>query len=431
MTMPTQDPNSLPEEFRRPPVSFSLKRVLIAALLMGTAAIVVWRVFPDRRNQENSAIGDSSQNGSVQNLMDGSSPGSKGPEEYLAHNDTQVSREKYQLPTEQTASNGRFHGLEVFAVSTLPKLVWNPARKRAFVGGSVVNMRDRPGGKLVGQLLNGEEVSILEWSKDAPFVKIATQFGLVAYVSADLLTYEQFRGVFSQSVLPTPFDSFALDSIGESPSPEFSREYESFQNLLRGLPTKPSFDHSKSNLKYMVVSSSSVIFPAEPAAVLGLVRSVTAKAPIFFERSKNISPGPLDPELEIKVNAPVRRVFENGSAKSTKFEKILVARGCPRKRLSAVTEDGTGSSVELLIFDINKKIEAKLSSKPHRGNPAFTWAYADLNGDSWQDVAIYFGGESSMAPYRYLFVAHNVAGVWQLHRIEDYSYAAEFCASHA
>jgi hypothetical protein len=415
-----ENSNSLPEEFRQPPVSLSLYRVLLLALLMGAAVIVVRRVFPEPVNSENLQVVGAAHD--VQGK--GSDDATSSAEDVGAN----TSPGQSQNIAKEASDNEGESSLAIFNQGPLTKLGWHSQRKRAFVRGHVINMRDRPGGKLVGQLLNGEELSIFDWPKDASFVKVGTNFGSTAYVSADLLSSDQFRGVFSNPPANLlAFDSFVLESAATNPSPEFYREYENFKNLLKGLPAKKSFDYNKSNLKYILVSSTSVIFPAEPAAVLRLIRGVSAKPAVFFERSKLVNPGPLDPELEIRANIPVRRVLENGVAKSTRFEKFLISSGCPKKRIAAVTDDGTATELELLIFDINKKVDVKFSSKPHRGNPSFTWAYADLNGDSWQDVAFYFGGETGRAPFRFLFVAHNIDGVWQMHHIDDYSGAEALC----
>jgi hypothetical protein len=422
-----ENSNSLPEEFRQPPVSLSFYRVLLLALLMGAAVIIVRRVFPEPVRSEKLHVVETAHNGQGNDSLDETKKGvdAASSAEDVGANPSPGQRQS--IPKEAFDDKGE-SSLEIFNQGPLKKADWHPKRNRAFVSGHVINMRDRPGGKLVGQLLNGEELFIIDWPKEATFLKVGTSFGSKAYVSADLVSSEQFRGVFSNPpVNLLPFNSFVLESAATNPSAEFFREYENFKNLLKGLPAKKSFDHSKSNLKYILVSSTSVIFPAEPSAVLRLIRSVTAKPAVFFERSKSKDRGPLDPELEILANTPVRRVLENGSAKSTRFEKFLISGGCPKKRMAALIDDGTATGSELLIFDINKKVDAKFSAKPHRGNPGFTWAYADLNGDSWQDVAFYFDGENGRAPFRFLFVAHNIDGVWQMHHIEDYSGAEERC----
>jgi hypothetical protein len=422
-----ENSNSLPEEFRQPPISLSFYRVLLLALLMGTAVIVVRRVFPEPVKSEKLHVVEATYDGQDNDSLDETKKGVDAASDPVDVGANPSPGQSQNIAKEASDNEGE-SSLAIFNEGSLPKLGWHPQRKRAFVGGQVINMRDRPGGKLVGQLLNGEELSIIDWPKDASFLKVGTNFGSTAYVSADLVSSEQFRGVFSNPPLNLlPFDTFVLESAAANPSLEFYREYENFKNLLRDLPAKKSFDYSKSNLKYILVSSSSVIFPVEPAAVLRLIRGVSAKPAVFFERSKAINHGPLDPELEIRANIPVRRVLEDGNSKSTRFEKFLISSGCPKKRIAAVTDDGTAAALELLIFDINKKVDAKFSSKPHRGNPSFTWAYADLNGDSWQDVAFYFGGETSRAPFTFLFVAHNIDGVWQMHHVDDYSGAETRC----
>jgi hypothetical protein len=422
-----ENSNSLPEEFRQPPVSLSIYRVLLLAMLMGAAVIIVRRVFPESVNSEKIPVAEAASDDQGNDSLNETKKGVDATSRAEDVGTNPLPGQRQNIAKEAFDDEGG-SSLEIFNQGQLKKADWHPKRNRAFVSVHVINMRDRPGGKLVGQLLNGEELSVIDWPKGASFLKVGTSFGSSAYVSADLVSSEQFRGVFSNpSVNLLPFDSFVLESAATNPSPEFYREYENFRNLLKGLPAKKSFDYSKSNLKYILVSSTSVIFPAEPAAALRLIRSVTAKPAVFFERSKSKDRGPLDPELEIRANIPVRRVLENGSAKSTRFEKFLLSGGCPKKRMAALTDDGTATESELLIFDINKKVDAKFSAKPHRGNPGFTWAYADLNGDSWQDAAFYFGGETGRAPFRFLFVAHNIDGVWQMHHIDDYSGAEERC----
>ena len=429
MTGGYQGSNSLPEEFRTPPARFSFFRVLLMVLVMGVSAIIVSRVFPNVRLGEKHPTTDDIRSEAI------NSGDVKNPVFKDIKKPSPVTEEVIATTGDVLGHAANFTSfsneinLEIFNQASLPRLTYHPNRKRAFVAGSVVNLRDRPNGRLVGQLINGEEVSILEWPKDSTSVKIATNRGMVAYVSADLLSYEQYRGVFSSPVEPLGFDAFALKSTVGSSTDEFNREYENFKNLLRGLPTKVSFDYAESNLKYVLVASSSVIFPADPSVLLSLVRAVSTKPSVFFERPKHSQPGPLDPELEIRANPPVRRVLENGSSKSTRFDRFLISKGCPTKRVAAVTADGTASAVELLVFDIKKKVRATLSTKPHRGNPSYTWAYADLNGDSWQDAAFYFGGETGMSPYRFMFVAHNVEGVWQMHWVEDRTGADVVCYS--
>lgn len=424
--------SSLPEEFRVPLVRFSFFRVFCLSLFMSVVALIVWRLLYnpggdylqvsqdlsnlERTSGERGPPRDESTKAipQIEPVPDASSSAGVGG----------------QASARDSALNYSPMKLDIFSSKEFLKLEKETERKRAFVGGAIVNIRESPGGKIVGQLLNGEEVAILDWPRGASFVKILTQFGLTAYVGAELLTFERFRGVFSSDDKgPSPFDSVIVESYGGRSDPEFSREYENFRSLLDGLPIKQAFDYKKSNLKYVLVSSSSVVYPSDPTTILSLIRSVSSKPSVFFERLKRPNSGPLDPELEVKAVVPVRRLFESGAAKSTRFEKFLISEGCPKKRIAAVTEDGTSSQLELLVFDIKKKTEARLSVKPHRGNPSFTWAYADLNGDTWQDVAFYFGGESAFAPFRYLFVAHNIDGAWRLHRVADYSGVFDSCAA--
>jgi len=407
---------------------FSVFRVFMMAFVMGVSSLVIWMALPEQKhhNEEIKSVPITSSNSSSEIEK----PATKRDLRVSTITSEDETPGQSKIANKQPLAKSIESELKLFHNSTFPKILWHKYRRHAFVGSAVANLRAKPGGKLIGQLVNGEKLVMLDFDKASRFVKVATSFGAEGYVSIDLLSYERVKTAFDTPYERSiSFDSFGLNTFNVQPSEEFLAEYQQFQALLKGLATKKSFDFKVSNIKYMIVSSTALIFPGQLGSALHLIRTVSQKPSVFFERPKIENLGPLDQELEIRASIPVRRVLDNESSKSTRFEKLIVSRGCPRRRIAAVTEDGTTSQLELLVFDIKKRVKVSLHSKPHRGNPNFTWAHADLNGDSWPDMAFYFGGETAQSPYTYLFIAHNIDGRWQMHWIEDRFGLADICGA--
>jgi hypothetical protein len=310
----------------------------------------------------------------------------------------------------------------------LKKFVYNEQSKRAFVSADVINFRLKPGGGLLGQLSKGDALEILTEPDQSGFMKVRTSYGQVGYVSKDLVSMDRAFGVFDSDRLVGTQSTDLVISIGPGQDAgERSRHYSFFLELLDRLPTKASFDFSKSNLRYMILASSEILYPADPSNLLNLIRQSSFKPAIFLERAKMANQAS-EGGMIIKTKLPVRRVPANQGGQSTSIERIDISTKCYPFRMNFGAEQSGSSKLELVVIDIKKSMNVTFTTRPHKGDPNFTWAFADLNGDTWQDVAIYFGGQTSVSPYKFLFIAQNVGGIWQIHRVEDRSGYNQNCA---
>lgn len=412
--------HSLPEEFKKKPIRLSFFRIFGMACVMGLAVLVVKPNVHEVNHSSAPASGDVADiSGSQADQARRGSPNldleSADNHPANSNEDSQVMR--YPASFEFLNASGR-----------LKKYVYHETAKRAFVAADVINLRLKPGGGLLGQLSKGDVLEILAEPDQAGFLKVVTSYGQMGYVSKDLVSSDRAFGVFD-SEGPSGFlanDVVVSVSPGHK-SDELSRHYNFFLELLDKLPTKASFDFSNSSLRYMILSSSEVIYPTEPSTVLDMMRQSSFKPAIFLERAKTTNQSTLG-SMIVKTKLPVRRVPANQGGQSTSLQQLDVATKCYPFSVSVKGDQSISSKIELMIIDIKKSTTATLTTRPHKGDPNFIWAFADLNGDTWQDVAIYFGGQTSASPYKFLFIGHNIGGNWQIHRIEDRSGYNQNCA---
>jgi hypothetical protein len=314
------------------------------------------------------------------------------------------------------------------ASGRLRKYVYHEKAKRAFVAADVINLRLKPGGGLLGQLSKGDVLEILAEPDQTGFLKVMTSYGQIGYVSKDLVSADRAFGVFdSDSSLVSRVNDFVVSVSPGQNSDELSRHYNFFLELLDKLPTKASFDFSNSSLRYMILASSEVIHPSDPSNILQMIRQSSFKPAIFLERAKSADQSTAGSTV-INTRLPVRRVPANLGGQSTLIQQLDISTKCYPFRMTVKADQSIMPKLELIIVDIKKSTTATLTTRPHKADPSFTWAFADLNGDTWQDVAIYFGGQTSTSPYKFLFVGHNIGGNWQVHRIEDRSGYNQNCA---
>lgn len=395
--------NSLPEEFKKKTLRLSFVRILAMASFMGLA---VFLIGPNLHNQDSSAppkaVTEDTKN----------SPAAA----------TDQTQDTSSAVDSGSRSNSRPPSFEFLNGSgNLRKFVYHEQSKRAFVSGDVINFRLKPGGPLLGQLSKGDAVEIMSEPDQTGFLKVRTSYGQVGYVSKDLISYDAAFGVFDAE-FPLESQAGAVQvsvNQGEN-SDELSRHYQFFLELLDKLPTKPSFDFSRSNLRYIVLGASEVLYPADPSTFLHLIHQSSFKPAVFLERTKTTNQSTVG-GMVVKTKLPVRRVPANEGGQSASLQQVDISTKCYPYRMTVKVDQANSSRLELLIVDIKKSTTATLTTRPHKGDPSFTWAFADLNGDTWQDLAMYFGGQTSVSPYRFLFVAHNIDGNWQINRIEDRS----------
>jgi uncharacterized protein YgiM (DUF1202 family) len=412
--------HALPEEFKKKPIRLSFFRIFGMTFVMGLAVLFV-KPHVHEVNHSSAPSG-----GDVADISDAKADqtrvGSSNPDLESAdhqprnrHEDSQ----RIQYPASFEFLN---------ATGPLRKYVYNEKAKRVFVAADVINFRIKPGGGLLGQLSKGDVLEILGEPDQTGFLKVMTSYGQIGYVSKDLVSSERAFSVFD-------FDGhfgFQANDVVVSVSPsqnsdELSRHYNLFLGLLDKLPTKASFDFSNSSLRYMFLSSSEVIYPSDPSILLHIIRQSSFKPAIFLERAKTTNQSTVG-SMIVKTKLPVRRVPANQGGQSTSLQQLDVVTKCYPFSVSVKDDQSISSKIELMIIDIKKSTTATLTTRPHKGDPNFIWAFADLNGDTWQDVAIYFGGQTSASPYKFLFIGHNIGGNWQVHRIEDRSGYNQNCA---
>jgi hypothetical protein len=412
--------HALPEEFKKKPIRLSFFRIFGMTFVMGLAVLFI-KPHVHEVNHSSAPSGgdvvDISGSTADQTPVGSSNPDLESADHQPGnrHEDSRAMR--YPASFEFLNASG-----------PLRKYVYHEKAKRAFVAADVINFRLKPGGGLLGQLSKGDVLEILGEPDQTGFLKVMTSYGQIGYVSKDLVSSERAFGVFD---FDGPFVSKITDVVvslspGQS-SDELSRHYNFFLELLDKLPTKASFDFSNSSLRYMILSSSEVIHPSNPSALLQVIRQSSFKPAIFLERAK-ASNHAKEGDLIIKTKLPVRRVPANRGGQSTSLQQVEVATKCYPFNMSVKADESNSSKLELIIVDIKKSTTATLTTRPHKGDPNFTWTFADLDGDTWQDVAIYFGGQTSASPYKFLFIGHNVGGNWQIHRIEDRSGYNQNCA---
>lgn len=398
----SSQPSSLPVEFTRSAISFSIIRVLILATLMFLASVFAWP------NKSSFSV----------------SKNFEKPESQLKTSNSEILEEAPSEAAIVPVKN--FYGKK--DQRGFRPVIKHEKLRRVFVSADVLNLRATPAGKVIGQLARGEDVEILEWDDKSEFVKIRTTFDRVGFVSSNRLSLERpFGFVVAHTANYLGFSDVTL-KVNQKPEDfDFSQDYHLFNELLKTIPIKPSFDFSKSNLKYVLLSNSNVIFPADGTILLDWVRSSSFRPGVFFdmlESSKN-SDEPIG--IRIKTRLPVRRVLANGQSISTTLESLDVSRSCSSFGVSVKTVEPLAGKLELLLIDVKKVAVVSMTTRPHKGDPNYTWGFADLNNDGFQDIAFYFGGETPMSPYRRLFVAQNVSGRWQLRWIEDRSASKTEC----
>lgn len=399
----SDQPSSLPVEFTRSTIRFSIIRVLILAILMFLAGMFAW---PDKT------------------LLSNSEKFEKQDAQFKTIN-SEIAED---VPSEASVVHVKnFYGKK--DQKGFRPVVKHEKIRRVFVAADVLNIRATAGGKVIDQLARGEDVEILDWDDKSEFVKIRTNFDRVGFVSSNRLSMERPFGFFAARSANSPsFSDVTLKVNQKSEDSEFSQDYHLFNELLKTLPIKPSFDFSKSNLKYVLLSNSNVIFPSDGAILLDWVRRSSFRPGVFFdllESAKN-SDEPLG--IRVKTRLPVRQVLANGQAISTTLESLEVSNGCTSRGVVIKTGKPFDRKLELLLIDVKKVAVVSMTTRPHRGNPNNTWGFADLNNDSFQDVAFYFGGETPLSPYKHLFVAQNVFGRWQLRWIEDVAASERACS---
>jgi hypothetical protein len=414
--------HSLPEEFKKKTIRLSFFRIFGMACVMGLAVLLI-KPSVDTLDHSTAPVvgeggatdisgakGDQTQVGSL-------SPDLESPDHQLpnSHKDRQAMH--YPASFEFLNASGR-----------LRKYVYHEKAKRAFVAADVINLRLKPGGGLLGQLSKGDVLEILAEPDQTGFLKVMTSYGQIGYVSKDLVSADRAFGVFdSDSSLVSRVNDFVVSVSPGQNSDELSRHYNFFLELLDKLPTKASFDFSNSSLRYMILASSEVIHPSDPSNILQMIRQSSFKPAIFLERAKSADQSTAGSTV-INTRLPVRRVPANLGGQSTLIQQLDISTKCYPFRMTVKADQSIMPKLELIIVDIKKSTTATLTTRPHKADPSFTWAFADLNGDTWQDVAIYFGGQTSTSPYKFLFVGHNIGGNWQVHRIEDRSGYNQNCA---
>ena len=394
MTEPSHTPSSLPIEFTRSSVRFSIFRCLGLAAIMLLAGILAW--------PQKTKPNDSKTIGQLEPLVD------------TIQSDITPVVASSHLPASYKNFYGRKNqkGLRAF--------VKHEKIRRGFVAADVLNIRKSPTGKVIAQLARGEAVEILSWEKASEFVKIKTNFELVGFASSNLLSIERPTGFFDvveKSMWGS--DDITL-KLGQEPADfEFRRDYDDFNQRLKELPIKPSFDFLKSNLKYLLVSSSNIIFPSDAAIILDWIRQSSYRPNVFFDLLES-KEKPAEPSgIRMQFRLPVRRVLANGSAFSTTLNAVDLSHSCSSPGISVKMAEPSREKLELLVIDVKKSSVVNMTTRPHKGHPSYTWGYADLNGDSWQDLAFYFGGETPISGFKRLFVAQNMNGHWQLRWVED------------
>ncbi len=412
--------NALPEEFKKKPIRLSFFRIVGMACVMGLAVLVVKPNVHEVNHSSASSVGDVadvSASKADQTRLGSPNPDLESAEHQPSNGQQDIQAIHYPASFEFLNASGR-----------LKKYVYHEKAKRAFVAADVINLRSKPGGGLLGQLSKGDVLEILAEPDQSGFLKVMTSYGQIGYVSKDLVSSDRVFSVFDADG-PLGFqanDVVVSVSYGQN-SDELSRHYSFFLELLDKLPTKASFDFSNSSLRYMILASSKIIYPTDPSTVLDMMRQSSFKPAIFFELAKTTNQSTLG-SMIVKTKLPVRRVPSNQGGQSSSLQQLDVATKCYPFSISVKGDQPISSKLELMIIDIKKSTTATLTTRPHKGDPNFVWAFADLNGDTWQDVAIYFGGQTSASPYKFLFIGHNIGGTWQVHRIEDRSGYNQNCA---
>ena len=429
MTADPRQDTQLPSEFRRAPVQFSIRRIAVMSSIMAFAGALSW-VFIPKNDEVENVQNKSAESPNVDKSAKDTDLSANGNELAQMNVDQPQTLQSKNLGSKAVIDGMFSEGgyTEEVSKNAAPKLMRSEKLKVAFVARDLVNVRDKPGGSVIGQLTRGESVELMAWTDHDQIVKVKTEFGQVGYMSSELLSAEREFGPFSLSSKQYfSLDGISINIFRSNKGDEFDRHLNNFRALLKTIPVKPSLDFSQLKIKYWILSSADVLFPSDFSEVLYSIRHSSFSPKVFFEKDKSIGSRGGSSNLSIKTRLPVRLVGANLTSKSTVLNSVNASGTCAPFRATVKTVDSISSKLSFLVFDIRKNVAATLTTRPHRGDPSFTWAFADLNGDLVQDVAVYYGGENARWVYKYLFVAHNIDGRWQPIRMDDYSGVSPYC----
>jgi len=402
----------LPTELRIIPMRFSVMRVVVLSVGIFIAAYAASVFFPAGEGDDFEVVyeGDEAKDEKL-DVLDAESlevmnPDSNSQEQTTVPKDPPKSRAGKQWPERPIS---------------LRALEFKKDIKKVFVNRDIINLRQSADGKVVSQLTRGAELSVLEWKPKAEFLKVKTADSEIGFVSRKVLSDVRPTGSYLMGAVSARqvADDVHIASVRHQNRGYLDLKLKNFETLLKSAPIKPSFNFQASNLNYLIASPSQVLWPSNVDRVVGLLKSWSRSPNISLKRiqSPESEFGEIDVTLHSKVLST--RLGVPGSTEEQFIDGVRVLQTCPWSRAVLNPPNKKHTDLELILLGAPKVPKARLKLQDVKSKDGAKLVLADIDGDGFHDLAVYFGGASGGWIYGYLFIAHNVNGFWQLNEVDD------------